>query len=48
MEIVVENEVIKFFVGVPEDHLLTVQKMIASFYPGALVEIVTQPKLLEA
>ncbi len=48
MEIVVEHEVIKFFVWVPEDHLLTVQKMIASFYPWALVEIVPQPKLLEA
>ena len=48
MEIVVEGEVIKFFVWVPEDHLLTVQKMIASFYPWALVEIVSQPKLLEA
>lgn len=48
MELVVENEVIKFFVWVPEDHLLTVQKMIASFYPWALVEITSQPKLLEA
>ena len=48
MELLVENEVIKFFVWVPEDHLLTVQKMIASFYPWALVEIVPQPKLLEA
>ena len=48
MEIVVENEVIKFFVWVPEDHVLTVQKMVASFYPGALVELVDQPKLLEA
>ena len=48
MEIVVEHEVIKFFVWVPEDHLLTVQKMIASFYPWALVEIVSQPKLLDA
>ena len=48
MELIVENEVIKFFVWVPEDHLLTVQKMIASFYPWALVEIVSQPKLLEA
>ena len=48
MELVVENEVIKFFVWVPEDHILTVQKMIASFYPWALVEIVSQPKLLEA
>ena len=48
MEIVVEQEVIKYFVWVPEDHILTVQKMIASFYPWALVEIVSQPKLLEA
>ena len=48
MEIVVENEVIKFFIWVPEDHLLTMQKMIASFYPWALVEIIDQPKLLEA
>ena len=48
MEIVVEHEVIKFFVWVPEDHLLTMQKMIASFYPWALVEITSQPKLLEA
>ena len=39
MELVVENEIIKFFVWVPEDHLLTVQKMIASFYPWALVPI---------
>lgn len=48
MEIIVEKEVIKFFLGVPKDHLMTVQKMIASFYNGAIVEEIRQPKLLEA
>ncbi len=48
MEMLVEKEVIKFFLGVPKDHLMTVQKMIASFYTGAIVEQVKQPKLLEA
>ena len=48
MEILVEKEVIKFILWVPEDHLLTMQKMIASFYSGALVEIIEEPKLLEA
>lgn len=48
MEIVVEREVIKFFLWVPKDHLMTVQKMIASFYAGAVVQEVKQPKLLEA
>ncbi|MDR2415309.1 MAG: ATP-binding protein [Candidatus Peribacteria bacterium] len=47
MEVLVEKEVIKFILGVPEDHLLTMQKMIASFYAGALVEIIDEPKLLE-
>ncbi|MDR3169614.1 MAG: hypothetical protein LBU27_07950 [Candidatus Peribacteria bacterium] len=47
MEILVEREVIKFLLGVPADHLLTVQQMIASFYAGALVEIIDEPKLLE-
>jgi hypothetical protein len=32
MEVLVEKEVIKFILGVPDDHLLTMQKMIASFY----------------
>jgi hypothetical protein len=47
MEILVEREIIKFILGVPEDHLLTMQQMIASFYSGALVEIIDEPKLLE-
>ncbi len=48
MEIVVEKEVIKFFLWVPKEHLITVEKMIASFYTWAIVEEVKQPKLLDA
>ncbi|MBB1578394.1 MAG: type IV secretory system conjugative DNA transfer family protein [candidate division SR1 bacterium] len=48
MEILVEKEVIKFILGVPSDHLMTVEKMIASFYTGAIVENIRQPKILEA
>ncbi|MBQ7074918.1 hypothetical protein IJM86_07950, partial [bacterium] len=32
MEILVEKEVIKFILGVPKDHVFTIQKMISSFY----------------
>lgn len=48
MEILVEKEVIKFLLGVPKDHLATVEKMISSFYSGAIVAPIEQPKLLEA
>ena len=48
MEILVEKEVIKFMLWVPSDHLMTVEKMIASFYTGAIVENIRQPKILEA
>ena len=48
MEILVEKEMIKFIVWVPEDHLATVEKMIASFYAWAIVDNIDQPKLLEA
>lgn len=48
MEILVEKEVIKFILWVPKDHIVTVEKMIASFYSGAIVAHIKQPKLLEA
>lgn len=48
MEILVEKEMIKFIIWVPDDHLSTVEKMIASFYAWAIVESIDQPKLLEA
>lgn len=48
MEILVEKEIIKFIIWVPEDHIITLEKMISSFYPWAIIESVDQPKLLEA
>jgi hypothetical protein len=48
MEIVVEKEVIKFFLWVPKEFLVTVEKMISSFYAWAIVEQVRQPKLLDS
>ena len=48
LEILVVKEVIKFILWFPNDHLMTVEKMIASFYTGAIVENIRQPKILEA
>lgn len=48
IELLVEQEVIKFILWVPEDQIFAIQKMIWSFYAWALVEIIDQPKLLEA
>ncbi len=48
MEILVEKEMIKFIIWVAQDHLATVEKMISSFYAWAIVDIIDQPKLLEA
>jgi len=48
MELSIEKEQIKYFLWVPESHISTVKKMIAAFYPWAVVEDVDQPKLLDA
>ncbi|HPC34461.1 MAG TPA: hypothetical protein PLP73_02270, partial [Candidatus Absconditabacterales bacterium] len=48
MELFIEKEQIKYIVGVPENHLSTVRKMIAAFYPESFIEDVEQPRLLEA
>lgn len=48
MELLVEKEMIKFIMWVPIQHLSTVKKMVAAFYPSALVEEIEQPKLLDA
>jgi len=47
MEIVAEKDVIKFIFWVPKEHVLTMKKLIASFYAGALVEVIESPKFLE-
>ena len=48
LEIIVENEVIKFIIWVPKDYVETFEKMISSFYPGSVVDEIKRPKLLEA
>ena len=48
LEMIVENEIIKFIIGVPKDHLENVEKMISTFFIGSVVEMIDQPKLLEA
>ncbi len=48
MEMFIEKEVIKFIMGVPEEHVDNMEKLISSFYIGAVVDPIEQPKLLEA
>lgn len=48
MEMFIEKEVIKFIMGVPEEHIDNLEKLISSFYIGAVVDPIDQPKLLEA
>jgi len=48
MEMFIEKEVIKFVIGVPEDHVENMEKLISSFYIGAVVDPIDQPKFLEA
>lgn len=48
MEILIEKEVIKFIIGAPEEHVETIEKLISSFFIGAVVDPIDQPKLLEA
>jgi hypothetical protein len=48
LEMLIEKEVIKFILGVPEEHVENMEKLISSFYIGAVVDMIEQPKLLEA
>ena len=48
MEMLIEKEVIKFVMWVPEEHIENLEKVISSFYIGAVVDMIDQPKLLEA
>lgn len=47
-ELVVEKELIKFFLGVPKGYIETFEKLISSFYPGSVIDVVEQPSFLEA
>jgi hypothetical protein len=48
MEMFIEKEVIKFIMAIPEEHMDKMEKLISSFYIGAVVDPIDQPKLLEA
>jgi len=48
MEMFIEKELIKFIMRVPEEHVENMEKLISSFYIGAVVDPIDQPKLLEA
>ncbi len=48
MEILVEREMIKFILWVPKEYLETLEKNISSFYSGAVIDYIEQPKLLDA
>ena len=47
-EILVEKEVIKFILAVPQDFLETFEKMISSFYAGAVIDEISAPRMLDA
>lgn len=48
IELYIEKESIKYIMAVPDYFVDTVEKMIPSFYPGAVVEITTAPQFLES
>ncbi len=48
MEMFIEKEIIKFIMGIPEEHVENMEKLISSFYIGAVVDPIDVPKLLEA
>ena len=48
MEMLIEKEMIRFIMGVPEEHVENMEKLISSFYIGAVVDPIDAPKLLEA
>lgn len=48
LELLVENELIKFVVWVPQKYSDAIQQMIWAFYPWAVVDPIIQPRLLDA
>lgn len=48
LEMYIEKETIKLLLAVPEYFVENVEKMIPSFYPGAVIDMVSEPQFLEA
>ena len=47
LEMVCDKEQIKFFLAIPKDYVESFEKMISSFFPGAVIDYELPPKLLE-
>jgi len=47
-ELFVEKEVIKYVLWVPKEYMETFEKMISSFYPGAVIDQIESPRYLDA
>lgn len=47
LELIGEEELIKFVVGCPKEYLAYVEQSIGSFYPGSSVDYIKMPKLLD-
>ncbi len=47
IEMFIEKETIKFIFAIPYEHLETFEKMVLSFFPGAITDFIEQPKFLE-
>ncbi len=47
LELLVENEMIKRVLAVPSEHLEAIEQSIGGFYPGAVIDRIEQPSLLD-
>ncbi len=47
LELLVENELIKWVLAVPSEHLEAIEQSIGGFYPGAVIDRIDQPALLD-
>ena len=48
IEMFIEKEIIKFSLAIPQDYVENFEKLIGSFYSGATVDRIPQPKFMEA
>lgn len=48
IELYIEKESIKLLLAVPDHFVDNIEKMVSSFYPGAVIELIDQPKYLES
>lgn len=47
LELIWEEEAVKFIIGCPKEYIAYIEQSIGSFYPGSSVDYVKMPKLLD-